>query len=112
MNYENLLKYVEHELQWLRYYANSETRQSLTVDSNIYEHLKSIGYTKRVIPLDLRCTCARISSELKITDKSELETLTEVSDPRNNEKNIFTPLEVFWMRYPEKRDWIIFKLNN
>lgn len=112
MKYEDLLKYVEHELQWLRYYANRETRESLNLESNLYSDLKSIGYTKRVIPLDLRCTCARISSESKITEKSELETLSEVTDTRNNEKNIFTPLEIFWMRYPEKRDWVIFKLNN
>jgi hypothetical protein len=112
MKYEDLFKYVEHELQWLRYYANRETRESLNSKSDLYRDLKSIGYTKRVIPLDLRCTCARISSDSPISEKSDIENLKVFSDPRNTDKNIFTPLEIFWMKYPEKRDWVIHSLNS
>ena len=108
MNYEDLLKYVEHELQWLRYYANSDTRKSLTVDSNIYEHLVSIGYTKRVIPLDRRCSPCTLTG----SDIFNIDSMIAIGEGRDSEKNKWTPLEVFWVNYPDKKNWVLEKLNN
>lgn len=93
MENEELKKYVIHELQWLKYYAFIESKKSLNNNSSIYDQLESIGYTKRVIDLYKRCSAAWIKME---SDKIEL------SDyPRCVEKNIYTPLEVWLVKYPE-----------
>lgn len=113
MTIQELNKLVDHELQWLKYYALEEYRKKLTVDSNIYEDLKSIGYTKRVIPLDQRCAAGSITSKTNtpICEYSILEDLEPVREYKNHKENKFTPLEVFWVLFPEQRDWVIQQLN-
>jgi hypothetical protein len=111
MTIEELDKYIDHELQWLRYYANSDTRKELTESSNLYKDLASIGYAKRVMPLFYRCTPCSITSvtNTPICESSSLEDLISTSQSRN--ENSFSPLEVYWILYPEKRKWVIERLN-
>ena len=97
MKIEDIKKYVIHELEWLRYYALEEDRLKLNNESSIYDQLRSIGYTKRVIPLPNRCSAAWIkfeNDEIELSDGS----------PRCIEKNIYTPLEVWLKVYPESFD--------
>lgn len=114
MDIKELNKLIDHELQWLRYYALEEHRKKLTTNSNIYEDLKSIGYTKRVMSLDKRCASGAITSKTNtpISEYSVLEDLEWLKEYRNPEENKFTPLEVLWILFPEQREWVIQKLNS
>jgi len=98
MKIEELKKYVVHELEWLRYYALEEKRKVLNNKSSVYDQLVSIGYTKRVIPLPNRCSAAWIKMENGNIELSDY--------PRCVEKNIFTPLEVWLVLYPETFDTV------
>mgnify|MGYP003405218616 CR=1 FL=1 len=82
MTIEQLTKLVDHEVQWLKYYGFYKTRKKLTIESNIYEDLESIGYTKRVIPLELRCLPCTITASEDININTNLEELREESLPR------------------------------
>jgi len=114
MEIKELNKLVDHELQWLKYYALEESRKKLTTDSNIYQDLKSIGYTKRVISLDKRCAAGAITSKTNtpLSEYSVLEDLESIKEYRNPEENKFTPLEVLWVLFPEQRVWVIQQLNS
>lgn len=102
MTIEELNKYANQEADWLRYYAsnekyksdqNSTTRQSENYnDANFYDRIRSIGYTKRVIPLYSRCPAGFITSKKAVLE-STVEELEYVSGPRNHENNVYTPLE-------------------
>jgi len=106
---EELEKLVRHETEWLRYYAHRDSRNSLTEESEIYEHLIPIGYTKRSVvlkrdhPLVNRCSPGMITSDKPIVnglDVSELEQATFPYDPENNR---YTPLEAYLILFPEKK---------
>lgn len=114
MTSEELEKYVDHELQWLRYYALEEDRKKLTESSDIYSELRSIGYTKRVIPLHKRCVSCSITSKTNtpFCKYSLLDDLISIQEYKNHQENKFTPLEVYWELFPEKRSWVIEKLNS
>lgn len=109
MKIEELKKYVIHELEWLRYYALEADRLKLNNESSVYDQLKSIGYTKRVIPLPNRCSAAWIKMENGVVELSK-------EHPRCIEKNIFTPLEVWLVLYPETFDdvkkYLLREINN
>lgn len=107
MTKEELKKLVDHEAQWLRYYALAEDRTSLRLDDvNFYDRLRSIGYTKRVIPLDRRCAAAMLTSPTNILTDS-LESITPIGSPRNHDHNLYTPLEVWILKFPEDTQWIL-----
>ena len=107
MNIIELRKFVEHEAQWLKYYSNAESKNSLHFkDFNFYARLAPIGYTKRVIPLDKRCMAVVITSPNNaFTD--DLETLQAVGEPRIHDNNCFSPLEVWIGRFPQDTQWIL-----
>ncbi len=113
MKIEDLEKYIDTELQWLRYYAIEHSRKALTKDCEIYETLSSIGYTKRVMRLDLRCSPCTLTSKTKtpINQNTLLEDLEIIGEYKNKDENKFTPLEIYWILFPEKRNWVIEKLN-
>lgn len=94
MKIEELKKLVVHELEWLTYYANLESKEKLNNESSIYNQLISIGYTKRVIPLVSRCSAGVI----KITD-DRFEMVKEQT--RNIENSLYTPLETWIKLYPD-----------
>lgn len=112
MDLKEYNKAVEQEISWLRYYANKDTRELLNTESNLYNDLISIGYTKRVTPLWLRCPCFNLTSNIKIDINIKIEDLETIGEGRNSEMNRYTPLEIEWMKYPEKRLEIIKKLND
>jgi hypothetical protein len=108
MTEELLYKLIDHEIQWLNYYGLREDREKLNEKSNIYCDVRSIGYTKRVMELTLRCSPGLITSDKKITKDSKVEDLREESFPRGENK--FTPIEVYFILFPEKKMDLINKL--
>lgn len=109
MTIEQLNKLVDHEIQWLRYYAREDHRQKLTEDSNIYIDLVSIGYTKRVVPLTLRCLPCTITSPNKINSDTDISELVIDNLPRR--ENFHSPIEAYMMLFPDKRAEIIERLK-
>lgn len=110
MKKEEFLKYVEHEINWLKYYARKDTREKLTVNSNLYKDLISIGYAKRYTPLPQRCAGCILTADKNITSEITIEDLYISYALKNNEENRYTPLEIFWMKFPNERINILQKL--
>ncbi len=111
MTKKELFRYVDAELQALRYYASEKTRMELNIDKPIYEQLVSIGYTKRVLPLPARCAHSRVTSIEPITKDTPIECVEFSTSPRDNEKNIYTGLEFWIIKYPEDHKMILEYLN-
>ncbi len=112
MKKEELLKYVDTELQALKYYALQETRKSIDFSKPIYNQLISIGYTKTVLPLDYRCAHCRITSDKPISKDTPIEDVKFSDFPRNNSENIYTGLEFWIIKYPEDHEWVYNYLND
>ena len=94
MNKEELLKLIDHEISWLKYYGLREDRIKLTEESDIYKDVRSIGYTKRVIDLDKRCCpCLIIAGE-------SIEDCVITQFPRGEGK--LSLLEVYKILYKEE----------
>lgn len=99
---EKILKAAQTEADWLRYYGQSETRlDERFEDSNFYDRIKSIGYTKRVIPLPNRCSMLNITSDKPVLE-SDVEDLREEYSIRNHDKNVYTALEYLIAKGIEK----------
>ena len=109
MNKDYLWKMVEYELKWLSYYAYKDHRKNIDLNKNtIYEQLESIGYTKQIIPLDLRIVGYK---SIKY-ENQELKDLSLTKNQRRNpSKNYYTPLEVWVKLYPNDKDKIYTLLN-
>lgn len=110
MSRDELVRYVELELQWLRYYADSDSRKSFDPNKPPYEQLVSIGYAKKVFPLRYRCGFNLVTSDQKISDSSDVSGLhlsSDVSAPYT-----YTPLEAFLILYPAERLWVYEQLNS
>lgn len=112
MNKEELYKLVNKEIEWLIYYGYRADREKLTINSNIYEEVNSIGYTKRKMPLDQRCAPCILTANEIITKDLDLEKLTICYEKRDNSKNKYTPLEVYLILFPDERNDIIEKIKN
>lgn len=110
MKEEELNKLVDLEIQWLRYYSHRDSKKNLNENSNIYDELKSIGYTKRVVKLDLRCCPCIITSNEIIDEGTNLSLLIKTNGLRG--ENRLSPLETFIKIYPEKKLEILNKLKN
>ena len=108
MTEELLYKLIDHEIQWLNYYGLREDREKLNEKSNIYCDVRSIGYTKRVVELTLRCSPGLITSDKPITKDTKIEDLRQEGFPRGGNK--FTPIEVYFILFPEKKMEIISRL--
>jgi hypothetical protein len=108
MTEELLYKLIDHEIQWLSYYGLREDRERLNENSDIYKDVRSIGYTKRVIELTLRCSPGLITSDNPITNKTKIEELKQDYFPRGENK--YTPLEVLFIIHPEKKMEMIERL--
>lgn len=98
MTIEELYRLVDHEIDWLYYYAIQEGRNILNESSDVYKDLKPIGYAKRQLPLKLRCSPCSISSTENIVPGISIE-LLEKSDSRDG----LTPLEVVITIFPERK---------
>ena len=106
---EQLDKWIDTEIGALRYYGLRADRETLTEESNLYDHLRSIGYTKKVIPLHRRCAETTITSNKTITKDTKLEDMYEIHSWDRDNK--YSPLEIYWMICPEKRKHIIWLLT-
>ena len=111
MNKKDLLKALDTELNALRYYAHISSRESMSIDSKLYEEFIPIGYTKRPMVLSRRCATIVLTANEQITSNTKLEDLYIVYEFSDKNKNKYTPLEVFWILYPERREEIIVNLN-
>jgi hypothetical protein len=110
MEKNELWKIVELEVQWLAYYGLGEDRKNLDLNKDtVYEQLRSIGYTKRVIPLDLRCIGCL---SYKWVEGMLVEDLVPLNERRNLVENRFTPLETWLKLYPNDKELIYKKINN
>lgn len=112
MENKEFLKLVNQELDGLRYYAHIESRQSLTVNSNLYNEFIPMGYTKRPMKLDRRCASVSLTSNNKISPNIKLEDLIIIHEPKDDNNNKYTPLEVFWIKYPDKRNEILINITS
>ena len=111
MKIEELKKLVDLEVQWLRYYSREDSRMRFNENSDIYTDLVSIGYTKRVVRLDLRCCPCVLTSDELITNN------TDVSDLKKAEYNVrgenkLSPVEAYITIFPEKKIEIIGMLKD
>jgi len=110
MTINELEKLIDHEIQWLVYYGLKEDRLQLNIESNIYKDLRSIGYTKRLIPLIERCSPGLLTSNSKIDKNTILEDIvhTHFSDKKNH----LTPLEVLFILYPDRKLKMLDRIKN
>jgi len=98
LEFEKLWKSAKIEADWIRYYGHKETRLSdKFIDAEFYDRIKSIGYTKKTIPLHQRCSMLNITSDKPVLDSSFSE-LKEIDVYRNHENNVYTALEYFIAR--------------
>jgi len=111
MTTEELSKYIEIELQWLKYYSLSQSRESLTESSDIYRDLKEMPYSKKRMSLDKRC-CPCVLTSDQIIDKNTNISDISISKTYSRGDNVFSPLEVFFKIYPERKMEIINRLKN
>lgn len=108
MTKKELLDMIDHEIQWLYYYAHWDSRKQLTEESKIYD-MKVMGYTKRVIPLYQRCSPCLIESKSEIKPGMDLSDLTKCN--MNDRYKRMTPLEVGMIIFPELRKEFIKRLR-
>ena len=109
-NKQQLERWIDHELSFLRYYGYREDRMKLTIDSNIYEDVRSIGYTKRTMPLSHRCIPATIKCDTEINSTTKIEDLYIITE-RKTDQN-YSPCEVFMKIFPDRRKEVIDILKN
>lgn len=116
MEKEELIKLVEQELSCLKYYALANVDQEIYPGKNgrtnfdasrsPYDQFVSIGYTKRVMALDRRCAHNRVTSKVPIKEASLEEIFNAGGEPVDHDKNIFSAVEVFLMKFPEEKEWV------
>jgi hypothetical protein len=111
MTEEELFKCAKQELEWLRYYSHVDSREAFSVESDIYTDLKPIGYAKKNLPLDARCVPCIITSNNPINSETLIDNLFVIGSSRNKNQNKYSPLEIVWIIFPKKRNWIINKLK-
>ncbi len=110
MEKEEIRRAAEEELQWLKYYALAESRQAFDPTKSPYDQLGSIGYTKRVIPLDRRCAFLRLTAKTALVD-TPIEEMIAANGPRDPDNNVLSALEVYMLKYPEEHDWVVKSLQ-
>jgi len=112
MKEEEFNKAVNQEIEWLSFYAMRDSRMLLTEESDIYAELNSIGYAKVPTPLDRRCPACIITCKTLIDENVEIDELEIAYSLRNHSNNLFTPLEVYWMKFKDKRKEVLEKIKS
>lgn len=112
LNKKNFLKLVNVELDWLKFYSTPESIYNLSEDSDLYSELKPVGYTGGLVSLDNCCIPCIITSQKNINSKTKISDLKTITSTRDESKNKYSPLEVYWILYPNKREEVIQKLKN
>lgn len=102
------------ECEWIKYYGHRDTRLAETFeDHKFYERIQSIGYTKVVMPLHLRCAMmyvTPIDSVLELEpDVSALDLDPKHIGPSYGPKTdkVPTALEYVIARFPALRQEFI-----
>jgi|AntAceMinimDraft_11_1070367.scaffolds.fasta_scaffold06276_8 hypothetical protein len=108
MTEKDLIEMVDHELQWLRYYTHRDSRLLVTLDTDYYSDLKSMGYVKKMMSLEDRCVICFIRSDYEIVEGMDLNLLETVGPPRTGNK---TPLEVMSIIYPDRKQGYIDRIH-
>jgi hypothetical protein len=108
MDKKELIKLIDHEIQWLYYYAHRNSRAKLTEESIIYE-MDPMEYSKKRMPLYLRCSPCLIESYEEIKPGMNLESLVKCNMDSRHKR--LTPLEVGMIVFPEKRIEFIQRLK-
>jgi hypothetical protein len=109
---KNFLKLVNIELDWLKFYSTPESIYNLSEDSDLYSELKPVGYGGGLISLDNCCIPCVITSEKTINGKTKVSDLKTITSTRDKSQNRYSPLEVYWILYPNKREEVVKKLKN
>lgn len=109
---KNFMKLVNVELDWLQFYSSPESRYNLSEDSDLYSELQPVGYTGGFVSLDNCCIPCIITSEKTINSKTKISDLKTITSTRDESQNRYSPLEVYWILYPNKREEVIQKLKN
>lgn len=108
---KQLEKWIDTELNVLRYYGYREDRKLLIIDSpNIYADVRSIGYCKRSTPLIRRCSPVMITSDKEITENTKIEDLYVVHTW--SREDMYTPVEIFMKLYPTRIKDILYILQS
>jgi len=105
----NLNDWVDHEVQWLSYYSTSESRSKLTLDSEIYLDLVTMGYCKKPTPLYIRCSICLLSNGSKIDKNTDISTIKTIHRVKTDVD--YTPLELFLIIYPTEKERILNRLR-
>ena len=100
---------IDREISCLNYYARRDTRMALDINSSIYDDLISIGWTKKVIKLELRCCPCIITSDETITENFDVSKLKVAHSIRGDNK--YTPLEAYLKIFPDKKIEILNRLK-
>jgi len=108
MNEKDLNDYVNHEIQWLRYYTHRDSRMLITLETDYYKDLKPMGYVKKMMSLEDRCVITFIRSDYEIKEGMDLSLLEEVGPPR---KVNLTPLEVMSIIFPDRKQEYIDRIH-
>jgi hypothetical protein len=108
MTKEELWKQVKPELEWFTYYGFWEDKVVMDMDKSLYDQVRSIGYTKVVTDLDLRCV-GYLS--FKWVDGMSVSDLVPLMERRDTKENKFSPMEVWLKLYPEDKQNFYNKLN-
>lgn len=111
MTNEELNKLIDIEIQWIKYYSLASSRESLNELSDIYRDLKEMPYSKRRMSLDKRCCPCVITSEKKIDENTDISEI-KISNTKNREINVFSPIETFFKLYPMRKMDIINRLKS
>ena len=109
MTEKDFWKWVDHEIDWLYYYAWHESRSALNENSELYRDLQPMGYVKRPLPLDIRCAKCVLTSDKSIEVGMNIEDLYYVSFPRR--ENVMTPLEIALKIFPERKMELLDRLK-
>ena len=106
---DELKRLVEIEVGWLSLYGREDTRMKLDINSSIYDDLVSIGWTKKVMKLELRCCPCIITSDEMITENFDISKLKIAHTVRGENK--YTPVEAYIKIYPNEKIDIIKKIK-
>ena len=97
-----ILKAAKTEADWLRYYGFREDRLLEKFDDHkFYDRIRSIGYTKTIIPLHSRCAMMCLTSNYPVLE-TNINNLTIIHQTRNHTNNIYTALEYLIYKNIEK----------
>ena len=81
-----IFKLAKIEAEWMRYYGHVDSRlEEKFEDTEFYDRMIPIGYSKVYTPLVHKCPMGYVNS---LTEVAEL-----VYGPRNHSKGVYTPLE-------------------